>query len=156
MQSADTRFRLIRLMSDGAFHSGQRLADELGISRSAVWKQLQKLRDATGLKFDAVKGKGYRLGTPVELFRETLIRQKMQPATAALISDFHIHDSIDSSNTWLMKQAAAGATAGGHFHAMPFTTLVVSPLLLHHVVCTLRNAPRLPILASTLARTPDA
>ncbi len=94
MQAADTRYRLIRLMADGNFHSGQRLAGDLGVSRAAVWKHLNNLRDATGLKFDSVKGKGYRLAAPVELLQDELIRQEMQPEQAHAISAIHIHDSI--------------------------------------------------------------
>jgi BirA family biotin operon repressor/biotin-[acetyl-CoA-carboxylase] ligase len=108
---SDTRYRLLRHLADGAFHSGQQLADSMGISRTAVWKQLQALRDTTGLQFDAVKGKGYRLGTPVELFQETSIRRELPRHRAAAVTTIHIHDTIDSTNTWLMGRAAAGAEA---------------------------------------------
>ena len=111
MSTSDPRFRLVRLMADGRFHSGQRLAEELGVSRSAVWKQLKALREGTGLSFDAVRGKGYRLGAPVELFQEPIIRQALRPERSALLKTIHIHDSIDSTNTWLMQQAAAGVAA---------------------------------------------
>ena len=57
---------LLPLLSDGEFHSGQDLADALGISRTAVWKQLGKLADL-GLEIDSVKGRGYRIPGGIEL-----------------------------------------------------------------------------------------
>jgi BirA family biotin operon repressor/biotin-[acetyl-CoA-carboxylase] ligase len=102
------RYDLIRLMADGRFHSGQRLADELGVSRAAVWKQLQAIRENAGLQFDSVKGKGYRLASALELFSEERIREHLRPEQYGLLTQLHIHDSIHSTNTWLMEQAAAG------------------------------------------------
>ncbi len=46
---------LIRLLSDGEFHSGEQLGERLGVSRAAVWKQLRKL-EALGITMEAVKG----------------------------------------------------------------------------------------------------
>ena len=34
---------LLRLLQDGRFHSGEALGAALGVSRSAIWKQLQAL-----------------------------------------------------------------------------------------------------------------
>ena len=38
-----SRSILLPLLADGEFRSGQDLADALGVSRTAVWKQLNKL-----------------------------------------------------------------------------------------------------------------
>ena len=43
---------LLSHLADGEFHSGEDLGAALGISRTAVWKQLQKLADV-GLELDA-------------------------------------------------------------------------------------------------------
>ena len=51
---------LLRILSDGQFHSGEEIGEALGVSRAAVWKQLQKL-EAMNIPFNSVKGKGYRL-----------------------------------------------------------------------------------------------
>lgn len=37
------RMELLRLLADGARHSGEELAAALSISRAAVWKRLQQL-----------------------------------------------------------------------------------------------------------------
>ncbi|RWH17109.1 HTH domain-containing protein, partial [Mesorhizobium sp.] len=50
---------LLELLKDGRFHSGQALGAALGISRSAVWKQLQHLEAELGLSIHKVRGRGY-------------------------------------------------------------------------------------------------
>lgn len=58
---------LLALLDAGVFSSGEWLGMQLGVTRAAVWKQLQLL-DALGVKIESVKGKGYRLVHPVTLF----------------------------------------------------------------------------------------
>lgn len=51
--------QLIELLQDGECHSGQKLADELSVSRAYVWKLIQQLQEY-GLELESVSGKGYR------------------------------------------------------------------------------------------------
>ena len=51
---------LQRLSRSGDFVSGQELCEELRISRTAVWKNIQKLKEE-GYPIEAVTNKGYRL-----------------------------------------------------------------------------------------------
>ncbi|HVW69424.1 MAG TPA: HTH domain-containing protein, partial [Steroidobacteraceae bacterium] len=46
-------------LADGQFHSGEELAEALGVSRSAVWKAVESLRDL-GAMLHAVRNRGYR------------------------------------------------------------------------------------------------
>ena len=41
--------KLLNLLKDGRFHSGEALGAALGVSRSAVWKQLQHLESELSL-----------------------------------------------------------------------------------------------------------
>lgn len=50
------------LQADGQFVSGEEISRHLSISRTAVWKHVNKLRDM-GYEFEAVSRKGYRLVT---------------------------------------------------------------------------------------------
>ena len=43
------------------------MADALGVSRTAVWKQLNKLARESGLEIESVKGKGYRIRGGIDL-----------------------------------------------------------------------------------------
>ncbi|EGH48052.1 bifunctional biotin--[acetyl-CoA-carboxylase] synthetase/biotin operon repressor, partial [Pseudomonas syringae pv. pisi str. 1704B] len=85
---------LLKLLADGAFHSGQVLGDALGISRSAVWKQLQQLEADLGIDVHKVRGRGYRLATPISLLSPYGIEQSGFPANWSV----RTYDSIDSTN----------------------------------------------------------
>ena len=60
------RYRLLKLLADGKFHSGEALASSIGVSRAAIWKRLQNLSD-WGVECYSVKGRGYRLNSPLNL-----------------------------------------------------------------------------------------
>ena len=112
MDSRASGRRILALVADGRFHSGQALAERLGISRSAVWKHLRALQHELGLEMDAVKGKGYRLRDPLDLLDGDRILRDLDAAAAANLARLVVHDSIDSTNSWLMREAALGAEAG--------------------------------------------
>lgn len=67
------QLQLLQLLANATTVSGQQLGSTLGISRNAVWKHLQKLREL-GLEINAVSGSGYQLLTPLELFDKERIR----------------------------------------------------------------------------------
>ena len=55
----DTLFMLLRLLADGQFHSGEELAGQLGCTRSAVCKMVQKLNNLS-IATDRIPNRGYR------------------------------------------------------------------------------------------------
>src|SRR5690554_7564015 len=57
---------LLTLLSDRAVHSGESLAKTLGVSRTAVWKQLRKVMEE-GIEIRTIRGQGYQLVTPLDL-----------------------------------------------------------------------------------------
>lgn len=111
MTISSTQKRIISLLADGQFHSGTELADDLSISRSAVWKQLQGLND-WGLQYSAVSGKGYRLDNPLELLMEEKIKAVISDQAGVLISSLEIHDQIDSTNRYLVERSQNNAPSG--------------------------------------------
>jgi BirA family biotin operon repressor/biotin-[acetyl-CoA-carboxylase] ligase len=111
MNISNTQKRILILLADGEFHSGTELADDLGISRSAVWKQVQGLNE-WGLQYSAVSGKGYRLDRSLELLLESKINEFISGQASALISSFEIHDQIDSTNSYLMERSQHDALSG--------------------------------------------
>lgn len=75
--------RLIRELADGRLLSGSELASRLGLTRSAVWKQIHRLR-ALGLEIEAQGGRGYRLLNSLELLdARVLLTQLGAPAREA-------------------------------------------------------------------------
>jgi len=93
--------RLIRRLADGRFHSGARLADDLGVSRAAVWKKLRRLSADLGIPIDAVPGRGYRLARPLELLERSTIEASLAP---------HVHARLDRL-TLLSTTASTNAEA---------------------------------------------
>ncbi|SDX72395.1 MULTISPECIES: biotin--[acetyl-CoA-carboxylase] ligase [Salimicrobium] len=60
-RTGSTKTRLISLLKEsGGYLSGQKLAGELNVSRTAIWKNIKEL-EKEGFTFEAVKKKGYRL-----------------------------------------------------------------------------------------------
>jgi BirA family biotin operon repressor/biotin-[acetyl-CoA-carboxylase] ligase len=95
------RAELLRLLSDGALHSGEELAAALSISRAAVWKRLQQL-EAWGIACEARPGSGYRLEAPVELLDAALIRDRLPPAARAMLRNLEVHESLASTSDHLL------------------------------------------------------
>ncbi len=93
--SGDTfMLTLLRLLADGHFHSGQVLGDELGVSRSAVWKQLQQIESELGLEVHKVRGRGYRLASPLSLHdRQAIIDSGLPPGWSVTVLE-----RVDSTN----------------------------------------------------------
>ena len=56
---------IFRALADGDFHSGEALAGAAGVTRSAVWKAIEQLREL-GLVIEAQTNRGYRLAQPCE------------------------------------------------------------------------------------------
>ena len=68
--------RVFAELSDGQFHSGEDLAQALGVSRSAVWKAVKSLRDL-GATLHAVRNRGYRLAKSSEPLAAERILEKL-------------------------------------------------------------------------------
>lgn len=99
---------LLHTLADGEFHSGEELARLLGVSRTAVWKQLQKTQQATGLELESIKGRGYRLTQPLEL----LARERIAALAGPLLSELEVHEQIDSTNRLALTRAQEGRGRG--------------------------------------------
>ena len=102
---------LIRLMHDGEFHSGEQLGERLGVSRTAVWKQLKKL-EAMDVPLEAVKGLGYRLTTPLELLNGADIVAQLPRDSRTRLSRLIIEDNLSSTNAFLRERFEQGAGHG--------------------------------------------
>lgn len=102
---------LATLLADGRFHSGQRLAETLGVSRTAIWKQIRRLAEL-GLQVQSVRGRGYRLSQPLELLSREAITAALEPPVADRLGPLHILAQIDSTNDFLAARLADPAAQG--------------------------------------------
>jgi BirA family biotin operon repressor/biotin-[acetyl-CoA-carboxylase] ligase len=134
-------FKALRMLADGEFRSGEAMARNLGVSRASVWNALHAL-DTSGIEIFRVRGRGYRLAEPLSL----LERGAIETALGAHNSRFVLElvDSVDSTNSLLMRRAAEGAASGlmiaaewqtqgrgrrgRPWHALPGATLTFSLL----------------------------
>jgi BirA family biotin operon repressor/biotin-[acetyl-CoA-carboxylase] ligase len=107
-----SEIELIHTLADGAFHSGEQLGRLLGITRAGVWKRLQQLKLDFGLEIDAVKGRGYRLREPLDLFSTVEVLEYIPDNEQFGINNLHLHTVLDSTNTWLMQRGAEGEPSG--------------------------------------------
>ncbi|AZC21096.1 bifunctional biotin--[acetyl-CoA-carboxylase] ligase/biotin operon repressor BirA [Pseudomonas sp. CMR5c] len=98
---------LLELLKDGRFHSGQALGEALGVSRSAIWKQLQLLEAELGLVVHKVRGRGYQLASPIALLSSLDISQHSSNDAWCI----QIHDSIDSTNAEALRSIERGTQA---------------------------------------------
>jgi BirA family biotin operon repressor/biotin-[acetyl-CoA-carboxylase] ligase len=96
---------LLNLLKDGRFHSGQDLGAALGISRSAVWKQLQQLEAELGLSIHKVRGRGYQLAAPLTLLDSRTL-SAMAPGWPVTV----LH-SVDSTNAEALRAVGQGSLA---------------------------------------------
>ena len=114
-----TRHALLKLLADGAFHSGTVLGERLGVSRAAVNKAIQSLAKS-GADIHRVSGRGYRLGESFVPLAEAPIRallaerqlsaDDVQGRTSAAGAGgagaaIEIFDEVDSTNQQLLRAA---------------------------------------------------
>ncbi len=111
MRFNETKLKLIQFLADGEFHSGSELAKSLGISRSAVWKNIEGFA-SIGMEVIAVSGKGYRLNQPLELLKQSTIDAFLSPSVKPLLSGLEIHPQIDSTNRFLVNSVGQGCCSG--------------------------------------------
>jgi BirA family biotin operon repressor/biotin-[acetyl-CoA-carboxylase] ligase len=99
--SAALRERLIGLLADGKFHSGERLAQSLGVTRTAIWKHLQAF-DKLGLELHKVPKRGYRLAQPIELLDAATIRRLLSADSRRRLRTLDVLLETDSTNSRLL------------------------------------------------------
>ena len=87
---------LEKLQSTDGFVSGQELCELLGVSRTAVWKNIQALKN-DGYVIEGVNNKGYRLVSVPDVMSEENISRYLNTKTFA--RKLYYYDETDSTNT---------------------------------------------------------
>jgi len=91
---------LLNCLADGEYHSGVELGNDLGVSRTAIWKALSKLEEF-GVFLEVTKGKGYRISGGLDLLnRDKMLTQLGR--RSQVIQSFYLLQSIESTNSYLM------------------------------------------------------
>lgn len=133
-----TRTAILRLLSDGAFHSGTALGEQLTISRAAVNKAVQGLRDS-GADIHRVPGRGYRLGDAFVPLAEDAIQAQL--AARGVDARVEVLEETDSTSQHLLRtlepnesprvcfaeaQSAGRGRRGRHWVATPYRNILFS------------------------------
>ena len=106
-----SREQIIRLFRQrpGAFISGQEISSTLQISRAAVWKQVNQLREL-GFEIEAQRARGYRLIEAPDLLLASDIQADL--GTALVGREVRCEQEIASTNQQMLQLAADGAPEG--------------------------------------------
>lgn len=83
--------------------SGDVLAGEAGLTRAAVWKRIEALRDA-GIAIEAAPGRGYRLAQPLDLLDIDTVRGAMPASASGGLAALELAWSLDSTNSELLRR----------------------------------------------------
>ena len=82
--------------------SGSLLAEKLGVTRAAIWKNIRRL-EAEGYEIEAVTNRGYRLGKEHDAVSEAGICMAL--GNLAEVFTLEVHDTVSSTNTLLKERA---------------------------------------------------
>jgi BirA family biotin operon repressor/biotin-[acetyl-CoA-carboxylase] ligase len=104
-----TSLALLRLLADGGWHSGVELAQRLGLSRAAVWKQARGL-SRWAVAVHTQRTRGYRISPALDLLDPARLRQAL--AGTAAPDAIELFDSLPSTNAHLMARIVAQQGGG--------------------------------------------
>ncbi|MFI8418706.1 bifunctional biotin--[acetyl-CoA-carboxylase] ligase/biotin operon repressor BirA [Serratia sp. NPDC078593] len=97
MRDIKVPLKLITLLSDGGFHSGEQLGEHFGMSRAAINKHIQTLRE-WGVDVFTVPGKGYSLPAPIQLLDAERILELLTDKRVTVLP------VVDSTNQYLLDR----------------------------------------------------
>lgn len=89
--------------------SGEDLSRCLGVTRTAVWKNINLLKDE-GYNIHSVRNKGYKLESSPDLLDKELIIDKLSPSVIG--TKIEILKTIDSTNEEVKRWASRGEASG--------------------------------------------
>lgn len=99
-------FAVLRLISDGNFHSGEKMAQQLNVSRGSIWQAMRNLSEV-GVELFRVPGRGYRLAEPLHWIDKEKINFAL--GNQARLFDLEVTDCLVSTNSRLLEKAVQGA-----------------------------------------------
>lgn len=89
--------------------SGEELGEKLGVTRTAVWKGISKLKEQ-GYQIEAVTNKGYRLFGDNDVLNAVELKDGLQ--TNYMGQTAYFYDEVDSTNNSIKQLAAEGCPEG--------------------------------------------
>lgn len=112
-----TEDRVLELLEEsrGKAVSGERLAEMLGISRTAVWKHIKALKEK-GYEIGSGSNRGYELIESIDVFSTKSVMDELADEargyTGRIGIEVEVRDEVTSTNALLKDMAAKGALEG--------------------------------------------
>lgn len=100
---------LTLLKQKGGYVSGQELCSQLGVSRTAVWKAVNQLKEE-GCQIEAVRNRGYRLVEMEDGITEAQVGSRL--TTRYMGRKMVYFSETDSTNIQIKRLAEAGSPEG--------------------------------------------
>ena len=101
---------ILKMLSEtNSYVSGQELCNKFGVSRTAVWKAINQLKE-NGYEIEAVQNKGYHLLSAPDVMDVTELESIHSTEWAGC--ELYYYDSIDSTNTKAKELAEDGHPSG--------------------------------------------
>ncbi|RCW51075.1 biotin--[acetyl-CoA-carboxylase] ligase [Paenibacillus prosopidis] len=96
-------------LQPGQYVSGESISQELGVSRTAIWKQIKKL-EAAGYRFEASRRLGYRLISIPDNLSAAELASRMKSNVFG--KEVQLFDSVESTQNIARAAAEEGAPEG--------------------------------------------
>ncbi|WP_419420938.1 biotin--[acetyl-CoA-carboxylase] ligase [Legionella sp. D16C41] len=109
-QFTPIQLQLLNFLAMGDCQSGNAIAKQLGVSRTAIWKQISQLNDL-GLEIKRNARQGYQLMRPFIALSEPAIRGYLQELNFEDEFALHLFAEIDSTNRYLKDLSDNSAIA---------------------------------------------
>lgn len=97
------------LQNSNDYISGQEISSQLGVSRQAVWKAVNSLKEK-GYQIDSVTNRGYRLVASPDYLNESSLKSHLH--NKIIGSTLVVLDSVDSTNDYLKRLGSEGCPNG--------------------------------------------
>ena len=97
------------LLNANDFISGQEISEKLGVSRQAVWKAINALKEK-GYEIQSVTNRGYRLVSSPNYLNESSLKSLLH--NKIIGKNLIVLDSVDSTNDYLKKLGNEGCENG--------------------------------------------
>jgi len=103
--------RIIEMLEEGQgqYVSGELLSKELGISRTAIWKQIKKL-EAIGYRFEASRKLGYRIVSKPSKLQLNELVEKMKGLS--FVKGIKLYETVESTQNIAQQLAENDAPEG--------------------------------------------
>lgn len=88
--------KILKLLKDSDdFLSGEKISEEFGVTRAAIWKSINSLKE-DGYEIESISRKGYRLLSTPDILTYEEIKDNLN--TKFIGRKIYYHDTIDSTN----------------------------------------------------------